>query len=146
MQLVWRNAEQTLISVTLAAGDVLGAVVGPIDGATVPADPNNREYQEIQRLGLTIAPFVPPPPPEPQPDALALAERANQRLDAGIEAALPKIDEADEFGRAVPRRGETMEDLQAQIDLLRAAMEVMLVAQKGPQPRQPPAPTRRARR
>lgn len=70
-------------------------------------------------------------PPPPGPDPLAEAQRANTRLDAGIEAA------AQSAARPPPARAvgtdpvtqDQFNVLQTQVDALQAAVTAMLQAQ-----------------
>ena len=66
MQLVYSNPEQTTIIVTLAEGEALGDLVGPIV-AHIPADAGNRHYADIQQQDLAIAPYAGAPVPAPAP-------------------------------------------------------------------------------
>jgi hypothetical protein len=56
MQLVYTNAESTLIKVTLSEGESLGHLVGPAT-AFVPVDPANVDYVAIVEQKLVIEPF-----------------------------------------------------------------------------------------
>src|ERR1700739_1171767 len=75
------------------AGGISETILRVADVAYIPNDPANRDRQEYEAwlaAGNTPdpPPYQPPAPqPEPQPDALSEAQRANGRLDAGIEAA-----------------------------------------------------------
>lgn len=88
------------------------------------------ELAEIESVGQDAPSSFPAPPDQ--------GARANQRLDAGIAAAQPAVDDATQAGN----RGQlarTTEDqiaaLQAQVDALTQAMSDMLIAQTGPTPR-----------
>ena len=50
----WANAEHTLI-------------VRIADNAYIPADPSNRDYQEIVASGVAIGEYVPPPKEDDAP-------------------------------------------------------------------------------
>lgn len=79
---------------------------------------------------------APPPITQIAPDQ---GVRANQRLDAGIAAAQPAVDDAQQASNRV-QLARTTEDqlaaLQVQVDALTKAMSDMLVAQTGPTPRE----------
>lgn len=114
------------------------SVIRTEDQAFIPNDPANRdwaEYQDWLAGGGVPDPYVPPPEPEPQPDALAEAQRANARLDAGIVAAEDSVDQLVKLTRTGNvRTGEfvdwdTFNALQAQVDTLQEAVAAMLQAQ-----------------
>lgn len=77
-----------------------------------------------------------PQPPLPMP--FDHGARANMRLDAGISAAQPAMDDATNAQNRA-KKARTTEDelaaLQAQVDALILAMSNMLIAQTGPTPR-----------
>ena len=87
--------------------------------------------------------YVPPPPPEPPPppdppppDPLVEAQRANARLDAGIDAAeetvvkLGKLPAIGEHTGEVTR--EEFDALTARVDAIQQAVTAMLDAQAAP--------------
>jgi hypothetical protein len=64
------------------------SVIRTADGAYIPADPANRDWQEYQTwlaAGGVPDPYV--PPPEPQPDQNH-GETANLRIAAGVNHAV----------------------------------------------------------
>ena len=91
MQLVFVNAEQTSIQVTLEDGETLANHSGPLV-MFVPTDPANAEYAAILAGGFTIEPFVPPA----ASPAAAVADSAQslQLAQAKSLAAQGRTDEA----------------------------------------------------
>lgn len=63
MQLVYGNDTKTVINVTLADGETLGHLAGPVT-ASVPTDPANTDYARIVAEGIEPEPYVPPPQPK----------------------------------------------------------------------------------
>lgn len=100
-----------------------------VDGELVPLTPDDiAELEERQKT---------PPPPVPESPPSHAAVLANQRIDAGIEAARSELDAADELARRPkPRTAvDQVAALQEQVDALQAAVEAMITAQQGPSPR-----------
>lgn len=133
MQFQWLNEAETLITVTLEDGEKFGPCVGPAQ-VTVPAQENNAEYQLIVAdPGLSaVLPYAPLTPPA------ADVRDANQRLDAGIAAAQPGMEDATQAQARLKRARTTEAELaalQAQVDALTLAMQSMLTAQLGKTPR-----------
>jgi hypothetical protein len=61
----------------LATADQNGPVIRTADGASIPADPANRDWQEYQKwleAGGVPDPYVPPPEPEPVPPPPELSD------------------------------------------------------------------------
>jgi hypothetical protein len=99
-----------------------------VNGELVELTPD--EIAEHEELGKN-----PPPMPQPAPDQGA---RANARLDAGIEAAQPGLDTANEAQsqmRAAGTPEEQLAALQDQVNGLQQAFEDMLLGHTGPTPR-----------
>lgn len=100
-----------------------------VDGELVPL--TEADIAQREEDAKNAPPFPPPLPPDQ-------GERANQRLDAGIAAAQPAVDDAQQASNRV-QLARTTEDqiaaMQVQIDALTQAMSDMLIAQTGPQPR-----------
>lgn len=99
-----------------------------VDGELIPLTPE--EIAALEEMEQNHTPL-----PQQPPDQGA---RANQRLDAGIAAAQPAVDDAQQAGNRV-QLARTTEDqlaaLQVQVDALTQAMSDMLIAQTGPTPR-----------
>ena len=67
MRLVWSDAANTMIEVTLLEGETLGHLIGPTDPwstTRVPADPGNFEYQQIYEQQLPVEPYSQPQEPK----------------------------------------------------------------------------------
>jgi hypothetical protein len=88
----------------LATPDADGPVLRTADGASIPADPANRDWVEYQNwlaLGNTPDPYVPPPEPVPAPptpevtDLMAYDHESRIRVLEG----LPPLSSIDEFLR-----------------------------------------------
>jgi hypothetical protein len=122
-------------------------VIRTIDQAWIPNDPLNRDWQAYQAWldeGGVPDPYV-PPPNVPPTDALAEAERANARLDAGVDAVVSTVVKAPRTPRAdpLPTDPVTQEQfavLQAQVDELQAAFTAMVEAhaKRARRPADPP--------
>ncbi len=98
------------------------AVIRTADDAYIPADPANYDWQRYQQWladGGVPDPYVPfvPPPQQPYPGDIA-----NQRLDAGIDAAVESVIGVTRKVREMPPHSDppTPDELQAQIDYLAA--------------------------
>lgn len=68
-----------------------GGVIRLSDGASIPADPDNRDYREVLayvEAGGEIEPAPVPGEPEPTPEELALQEARREAMVA-LVAALP---------------------------------------------------------
>jgi hypothetical protein len=88
----------------LVTEDAGGPVLRTTDGASIPADPANRdwiEYQDWLAAGGVPDPYVPPPEPPPQPDQ-DHGETANLRISAGVTAAV----DAYNANTPAPRGGQ----------------------------------------
>lgn len=92
------------------------------DGATIPLDEGNADYQAY--LAWAEAGGVPDPyePPPPAPDVLMPGEIANMRLDAGVDAAADSVVGVRAKLLLMPSHSvpPTVEELQAQVDYLAA--------------------------
>jgi hypothetical protein len=118
----------------LTATDI---VIRNSDGAHIPNDPDNRdrvEYDGWLEAGGVPDPYVPPDPIPPAPDALAEAQRANARLDAGVQAAVevpppPEISALPADTVEAPVTQDQFAALVARVDYLEQAVGAMLSAQ-----------------
>jgi hypothetical protein len=113
-------------------------VIRTSDDAIIPNDPNNRDwvaYQDWLAAGGVPDPYLEPAPtpPEPGTDALFEANRANARLDDGVNAAqgsmttlanMPEIT----VSPGDPVTQEQFAALQAQVDALEETTRAMLQA------------------
>lgn len=110
------------------------SVVRTADSANIPNDPANRDWVEYQKWlaeGGVPDPYVPPLeidpglpgggviPDEPDPEA----QRANARLDAGVDAAQASVDGVIASLEAMP-----IEALQTQVLEFAEAVKAMLYA------------------
>lgn len=117
-------------------GGISGAVLRTADQATIPDDPANRDRAEYEAwLDDGNTPDPPDAPSEvvPQPDALAEAQRANIRLDAGVSAAAEAAEQADRVGVVLPASTDPVTQdqltaLQAQVNRIEAAVTAMVQA------------------
>ena len=94
------------------------------DGAWIPNDPNNRdriEYDAWVAKGGVPDPYVEPPQP-PTPEAA----NANDRLDAGIEAAVDTVTMARDAIRAIPNGGAVPPRLDALLLQLKVTMDAFV--------------------
>jgi hypothetical protein len=57
MQLVYGNAQHTIIKVMLDADEAIGPFSGPVE-AFVPTDPNNVHFAEIVKQALPIEDYI----------------------------------------------------------------------------------------
>jgi hypothetical protein len=106
-------------------------VVRTEDNVFIPDDPDNRDriaYDQWLADGGVPDPYVPPDPGPPPPDPMA-GEIANQRIDAGIIAAVDSVNGTTRASREMPPHSTppTPEELQAQVDYL--ALQVQDLAQ-----------------
>lgn len=98
-----------------------------VNGELVPL--TEEEIAALEELAAN-----PPPMPQPLPDQ---GVRANQRLDAGVAAAQPSLDEAENItSRRQPRdEAAQIAQLQEQVNALQQALSDMVLAHTGPTPR-----------
>jgi len=108
------------------------AVIRTSDGARVPEDPRNADWQWYQvwlsTPGNTPDPAIPLPlPPPPPPDA-------NARLDAGVGAALDVVTAIRNATQAIPDNftAANFAATKVQIDALMQVLVAMLEAQTPP--------------
>lgn len=105
------------------------------DEAWIPSEPFNNDWVAYQAW---LAEGNTPDPAPPPPSFTGDMRDANQRLDAGIAAAQPSMDDATQAQNRAGR-ARTTEDqiaiLQVQVDALTSAMQDMLTAQLGKTPR-----------
>jgi hypothetical protein len=93
------------------------------DNAAIPNDPNNCDrvaYDAWLADGGVPDPAAPVTPPGIDPGTLA-----NQRLDAGVDAAVDSINASLRDVMPPHSNPPTVEELQAQIDYLSAQMQTL---------------------
>jgi hypothetical protein len=91
MELVYADADETTINVTLDAGETLGHLVGPTT-AFVPTDPMNVDYDAILAGDFDIAPYAAPTPSASA--AIADSAQSLELSNAKSLAAQGRTDEA----------------------------------------------------
>lgn len=106
---------------TSPTGEISGSVFRRADGAYIPDDPANRDYQGfcvwLDEGNVPDPPDAPPEPPPPEPDA-------NVRLDAGVEAAVSYFNDTP-----IPEGLDASNSLEARVDRLEATVKAMLEGQ-----------------
>jgi hypothetical protein len=101
-------------------------VIRALDQSWIPNDPGNAARQEYDRwLADGGVPDPADPPPPPPRDSLAEADKANERLDAGVTAAEEVV--GTRMPRAMPPHSvpPTVDELQTQIDYLAEQTKIL---------------------
>jgi hypothetical protein len=111
-------AEYQLVPTQPGAGET---VLRRADGAHIPDDPANRDWQTyLSWLDEGNVPDPPDPPPEPLPPE----PDANVRLNAGVVATVNCFNDTP-----IPEGLDASSGLEARVDRLEATMEAMLEGQ-----------------
>ena len=123
-------------------GTVSARVVARDDGATIPNDPQNRNWQDYQAwLAAGNVPATPPPPPQPVPATVALWQArvvlAQQGMLANVNAAIaaagdPRAQAVWDYGNDISRASPLMAHIGSALgltagqidDLFRAAAAI----------------------
>jgi hypothetical protein len=127
-----------MFSKVLSPSGALAGVRRAADGAFIPADPLNMDWQAVQRwceAGNSLGDPAPAPPPSPPPEVALWQARAALAAHGLIDAANaavaasgnPALKAAWEYGNIIRRESPAIATLGAALSLDAAAIDALFI-------------------